>query len=112
MLHNYIAVALRNIARNPLYAAISVFGLAVGICAALLAAFVVHSEYHYDRFIPEFERTYLIVHIGSGPLGSRTYSDSTSSRTARHIELHAAGVEAVARTSGWADVYLRHAALE
>src|SRR6185295_6724222 len=99
MLHNYIAVALRNIARNPLYAAISVFGLAVGICAALLAAIVVHSEYHYDEFIPGFERTFLVVDVVSRPGHPRFYSHETSSRAARNIELHAQGIEAVARTS-------------
>jgi putative ABC transport system permease protein len=109
---NYIAVALRNIARNPLYAAISVFGLAIGICAALLAAFIVHSEYHYDQFIPGFERTYLIAQVGAGPAGPRTYSDTSSSRTARHVQLRASGVEAVARTSGWVNAYLRRGTLE
>ena len=111
MLRNYVAVALRNIARSPLYAAISVFGLAVGICAALLAAIVVHSEYHYDQFIPGFERTYLIAHIGSRPDNPRNYSDTTSGRAARNIQLYSPGIEAVARLKG-ANVYLRHGEFE
>ena len=111
MLRNYVAVALRNIARSPLYAAISVFGLAVGICAALLAAIVVHSEYHYDQFIPGFERTYLIAHVGSRPENPRNYSAATSSRVARHIQLHSPGIERVARLKG-ANGYLRHGQIE
>jgi putative ABC transport system permease protein len=112
VLHNYIAVALRNIARNPLYAAISVFGLAVGLGAAFLAALIIHSEYHYDQFIPGFERIYLLVQVGSRPRVPREYSETTSSLAARNIELHARGVEAVARTSAWSEVYLRHGTLE
>jgi putative ABC transport system permease protein len=112
MLRNYIVVALRNIARNPLYAAISVFGLAVGLCAALVAAIVIHAEYHYDQFVPGFERTYLIVHVGSRPGMSRFYSDTTSSRAARSLQLYAQGVEAVARESWESDLYLRRGSTE
>ena len=111
MLKNYIAVALRNIARSPLYAGISVFGLAIGICAALLSAIVIHAEYHYDQFIPGFERTYLIADIGSRPDNPRTYSDGTGPRVARNIELYSPGIEAVARLKG-DNVYLRHGELE
>lgn len=111
MLHNYIAAAFRNIARNPLYAAISVFGLAIGICAALLAAIVVHTEYHYDRFVPGFERTYLIAHLSSGPGGQRAYSDSTTSPAAAQIRLHGQGIEAVTRVAA-TELYLRSETLE
>ena len=111
MLRNYIAVALRNIARSPLYAAISVFGLAVGICAALIAAIVIHTEYHYDQFIPGFERTFLLAHIGSRPSSPRNHSEYTSSRVARNVQLYSPGIEAVARFRG-TNAYLRHGEIE
>ena len=96
MLRNYLAAALRNISRSPLYAAISVSGLAVGIASALLATIVIHTEYHYDDFVPGYERTYLVAHIGPGS----QESEVTSSHVARVLPLYVRGIEAVARTMG------------
>jgi putative ABC transport system permease protein len=38
MFRNYLTTALRNLARNKLYAAINILGLTVGFAAALLTA--------------------------------------------------------------------------
>jgi putative ABC transport system permease protein len=61
MLRNYLAAALRSLARGWLYAAISIFGLALGICVALLTALILRGEYSHDRFIPDYDSTYLAV---------------------------------------------------
>ena len=111
MLRNYFAVALRNISRSPLYAAISVFGLAVGICAALLAAIVIHGEYHYDDFVPGYERTWLVTHLAANEDGSVRHLQTTSPRVAKVIQLHGPGVEAVARIGGQS-VFLRRGEIE
>ena len=58
MLQNYLAAALRNLARNRLYAAINVAGLAVGFAAALLIVLFVRDELTFDRFIPGADRIY------------------------------------------------------
>lgn len=58
MLRNYLAAALRNLARNRLYAGVTIAGLAIGFAAAMLIALFVRDEYSYDRFIPEHERVY------------------------------------------------------
>ncbi len=63
MLRNYLAAALRNIARNRLYAALNVVGLAVGFAAAMLVALYVRHETHFERFIAGYENTYRL----SGP---------------------------------------------
>ncbi len=107
MLRNYLAAALRNISRSPLYAAISVSGLAVGIASALLATIVIHTEYHYDDFVPGYERTYLVAHIGPGS----QESEVTSSHVARVLPLYVRGIEAVARTMG-GRAYLRRGQVE
>ncbi len=60
MLGNYLAAALRHLARNRLYTAISVIGLAIGLCTALIAALVIRNQYSYDHFVPGYERTYII----------------------------------------------------
>lgn len=61
MLHNYLTVALRNLARNRVYAAINVVGLAVAIaCALLIAEFVIH-EWTFDRVHSKSSRIYRVV---------------------------------------------------
>jgi putative ABC transport system permease protein len=52
MFRNCLAVGLRNLARNRLYAAIDIVGLAVGFCAARLIVLHVRSEYTYHHFFP------------------------------------------------------------
>ena len=52
MFRNYLAVALRNLARNRLRAAIDIVGQAVGFCAALPIVLHVRSKYTYDHFFP------------------------------------------------------------
>jgi putative ABC transport system permease protein len=60
MFRNCLAAALRHLARNKLYTAISVIGLAIGLCTALIAGLVIHNQYTYDHFVPGYERTYII----------------------------------------------------
>ena len=60
MLRNYLAAALRNLARNRLYAAINVAGLSIGFAAVLLIGLFVRHETTFDRFIPGYERIYRI----------------------------------------------------
>ncbi|MCA0201642.1 MAG: ABC transporter permease [Proteobacteria bacterium] len=60
MLRNYLAAALRNLARNRLYAAINIIGLAVGFAATMLIALFVRDELTYDRWIPGHESIYRV----------------------------------------------------
>jgi putative ABC transport system permease protein len=84
MLRHYLALAVRNIARTKLYAAISVVGLAIGFGAATLIGIYVHDELTYDRWLPNHERIYQVsaglstgVPTGVGPsdLGQWLASD-------------------------------------
>jgi putative ABC transport system permease protein len=63
MFHNYLTVALRNLVRNKLYAAINIIGLAVGFAAALFIAVFVRHELSYDNFMPGVEHIYNIHSI-------------------------------------------------
>ena len=67
MFRNYLAAALRNLARNRLYAAINIVGLAVAMAAALLALLYLRHELSYDAFLPGQE---LLV-AAETPLGAR-----------------------------------------
>ncbi|HET7131785.1 MAG TPA: ABC transporter permease, partial [Gammaproteobacteria bacterium] len=64
MLRHYLAIALRNVARTRLYAAISVIGLAAGFAAATLIGLYVHDELTYDRWLPNHERIYQVSAAG------------------------------------------------
>lgn len=61
MLSNYLAAALRDLARNRVLAAINLFGLSVGFAAALLIALYVFDQLTYDRFFPGYREVYLLT---------------------------------------------------
>jgi putative ABC transport system permease protein len=61
MFYNYLAAAVRHLVRSRFYAAISIAGLAAGICAVLLMLLVARNELGYDRFISGHDRVYLAV---------------------------------------------------
>jgi putative ABC transport system permease protein len=71
MLRHFFIAAIRSMAANRLLTAISVFGLAIGIAAAILTGQVIRNQLSYDHFIPGHERTYVGVSIltvpGSAP---------------------------------------------
>ena len=62
MLGNYLATALSNLARNWLYAAISIIGLAVSFAGGILVTQFVRNEFSYDRWIPDHERVFKLFH--------------------------------------------------
>ena len=58
LIANYLTVALRQLARNPLYSAITVLGLAIGLASCLLILLHVEDELSYDRWAPDADRVY------------------------------------------------------
>ena len=52
MIGNYISSALRNIYRSKFFSSINIFGLCVGLTAAILISIFVAFEYSYDKFQP------------------------------------------------------------
>ena len=57
MFRNYLAAALRNLARNGLYAGVTIVGLAIAFAAAILIGLYVRDEMSYDRWVPDHERS-------------------------------------------------------
>lgn len=71
MLRNYLTTAWRNLRRQKGYAAINVFGLALGLGACLLIVLYVQHEWSYDRFHEQSDRIYRVLeHDTSGSGGS------------------------------------------
>lgn len=50
MFMNHFKVGLRLIKRNPVYSAINILGLAIGLSAVMLIALFIHQEFSFDRF--------------------------------------------------------------
>lgn len=50
MLKNYFIIALRNLSRNKLLSAITIFGLSVGLCCCMLIFLYAKDETSFDRF--------------------------------------------------------------
>jgi putative ABC transport system permease protein len=58
VLRNYLSAALGNLARNWLYAGVTIFGLAAGFAAAILIGLYVRDEYSFERFVPGYQDVY------------------------------------------------------
>ena len=98
MFRNYVIAALRNLARNPLYAALNIGGVALGFTAALLIVLYVRDELSYENFIPGYRDTYLVATTGTPPEGHAPIkSFSTPSHVAAWINLDMATVASAAR---------------
>ncbi len=58
MFKNYITVALRNIARNKLFAFLNIFGLAIGIVSCLLIYIYIQDELSFDAHHAKADKIY------------------------------------------------------
>ena len=56
MWRNYLAVGIRVLLRNRVYAFVNIMGLALGIAAATLVFIYVRMESSYDRWLPHSDR--------------------------------------------------------
>ena len=58
MLRHFLITTLRILAANRLQSAIAIFGLALGLAAAILDGLVVANQLSFDHFIPGHENLY------------------------------------------------------
>lgn len=56
MFSNYILIAWRNITKKPLFSAINIIGLAIGLMSCILIMLFVRSESGYDTWITDSDR--------------------------------------------------------
>jgi len=61
MLKNYFTTAFRNFLSNKTFSIINVFGLAIGISAALVIFLIVYYEFSFDKFEKDGDRIYRVV---------------------------------------------------
>lgn len=76
MLRNYVTVAIRNLLRRRLYAAINVLGLAVGIACCFLVLLYVADDLLYDQHHEKGHRIFRVVRATEGAGGMHEWSTS------------------------------------
>jgi putative ABC transport system permease protein len=99
MFRNYLMAALRNLARNRLYAGINIGGLAVGFAAALLIGLFVRDEFSYDSFIPGYRHVYRVSTLRIVPGRSPMFVEVTAPDVAAWLKLDFPEVQGAARLS-------------
>lgn len=76
MFKNYLKVGLRSLMRHKGYTFINIFGLTVGLCAALLILLYAESELTYDRFHSKAENIYMVYKERITPTGTQETFDT------------------------------------
>jgi len=61
MIAHYLKIALRNMQKQKMYAAVNIGGFAIGIAACLLIALFINNELSYDKDNPNKDRIYRII---------------------------------------------------
>lgn len=61
MIRNYFNIAIRNLAKNRLYAALNIFGLTIGTLCCLYILLYVQDERSYDKHHTAAERLYRVT---------------------------------------------------
>src|SRR5262245_10783356 len=61
MLKNSLLIAWRNLRRNPLYSAINLSGLAIGLACCMAIGVFIQDELSYDRFQQDYGHIYRVV---------------------------------------------------
>lgn len=61
MLSNYLKIAWRNIISNPLFSAINVIGLAIGLACCIMITMFVRYEVSYDKHWDNADRIYRVT---------------------------------------------------
>lgn len=64
MFRHYFRIAIRSIARYKSYAAINIFGLALGLASCILILLIVRNELSYDQYHKQAARTYRVTSLG------------------------------------------------
>jgi putative ABC transport system permease protein len=97
MLLNTCKASIRHLARNRLYATISIVGLSIGLCGAMLASLVLRHDLSFDSFIPDCDRVYLAASKFSPPGRAPTYWLNSPVWLGELMRLRFSAIEAVTR---------------
>ena len=101
MFWNNVKIAIRNLRRYKLYAAINIGGLALGLTVYVFGGLLISYESTHDLFFKNSERIYTIGSVAAPELNVGVgFLDATQSAVGPIIEAELSDIEAVARTWG------------
>ncbi len=106
MFRHYLIAAWRNLTANKLQSAIAIFGLALGLTAAILAGVVTVDAFSRDHFIPGHDRIYFAVMEAHNSATGDHYQTGTPRDLAGYLR-DFPEINAVARESGGPGVLRR-----
>src|SRR5690606_8452946 len=92
MLKNYFKIALRNFWNNKVLSLINIFGLSIGISAALVIFLIVSYEFSFDKFQKDADRIYRVV-LDAKFNGAEGHSVGVPSPLSSAIQNEVTGVE-------------------
>jgi putative ABC transport system permease protein len=93
-----IAVAvLRALTRDRRYTVLNILGLSAGFAAAILIFLFARNEFSYDRFLPNYHRTYLVTEIVRLPGHAAIPTPTIQADIAGALKLYFPQIEAIAR---------------
>ena len=99
MFWNNVKIALRNVRKNKLFAAINIIGLALGMTIYVLAGLIARYEGSHDAFFANSDRTYAIgIYAAPGAGIGFEQILGVQSAMGPSIEGVRSDVDAVART--------------
>ena len=99
MFRNYLAAALRNLARNKLVSIINIAGLAFGFAAAILIGLYLHYQLTYESFLPGHDRVYRVSVTVARPGIPPEISDSADFFIAERLKTDYPEIAMTARVS-------------
>ena len=99
MLKNYFLTAWRNLIKTKGYSALNISGLAIGMAVALLLGLWVYDQYSYDKFLPDYQRLY-VVRRNFNSNGTILNFTSTSLKLANTLRTDIPEIEHVAESEG------------
>jgi predicted permease len=101
MLKNYFRVALRNFWRNKAFALINIFGLAIGISAALVIFLIVEYDFSFDHFERDGARIYRLAMDYTSDNGEISHWGDVCIPMGPAIQKEITGLELVAPFRTW-----------
>jgi putative ABC transport system permease protein len=105
MLKNHLAVALRHLRKNRMYAFINIAGLAAGMAVSILIAVWIVDECSYDKYNPAYDRIARVMQTGTLD-GSHYTSSSMPIPLADELHAHYGNVFKYVVTAYWARDYV------
>ena len=97
MLKNYFKIAFRNLAKNKVFSAINVLGLAIGVSACLLIYIVTGFELSFDTFHPDGKRIFRVVTELQDPGTKKNYISTVPDPASRVIRSSVSGLESIGK---------------